>query len=165
MNRAIDAVTRAENDADAVLYADGALNRARSALEQMRTEADSKRYESAKNYAAEAIAAAEKAISDGKAGAVRAREEAAALLGAIKPEIDDTESAINAAKQVRNIRLDFSALDGDLARAKTAYTGAENSFNAGRYGDVSPGIQPIRPLLNGIRAKITEAAAALSRKK
>jgi hypothetical protein len=165
MNRAVDTVTRAENDADAVTYAGSTLTRARSALEQMRTEADSKRYESAKNYAAEAVAAAEKAISDGKTGAARAREDASGLLRTVKPEIDDTESALNAAKQVQNIRLDFDSLDGDLASAKAAYTRAETSFNAGRYGEVASGVQPIRPLLSGIRARITDATAALSRKK
>jgi vacuolar-type H+-ATPase subunit I/STV1 len=165
MNKAVDAVTRAENDADAVAYADKTLIRARDALEQMKVEADVKRYDQAKNYATEAITAAEKAISDGRAGAARAREEAARLLNTIKPEIDETESSLSTARQVPNLDLNFNNLDRDLASAKSAYANAENSLNTGNYKDVAPQTQPIRPLLSGIRSQITNAATIVARKK
>jgi hypothetical protein len=131
----------------------------------MQAEADSKRYESAKNYAAEAIATAEKALTDGKSGASRARDEAARLLSALKPEIDETESSLSAAKEVPNIKLDFNTLDNDLSTAKSAYNGAESSFNTGNYKEVTPRAQPIRPLLSGIRLQINDATLDLSRKK
>jgi hypothetical protein len=73
MDAASAAVTRAENDPDAVTYAGNSLARAREALNRMSVEADSKRYDAAKSFAAEAIAAADKAISDGRAGAARAK--------------------------------------------------------------------------------------------
>ncbi|MDR2618234.1 MAG: DUF4398 domain-containing protein [Treponema sp.] len=165
MNKAIDAVTRAENDADAVTYAGNTLVRARDALTQMQAEADSKRYDSAKNYAAEAIAAAEKALTDGKTGAARAREEAANLLNSIKPEIVQTEGELAAAKQVQGIQLDFNALDRDMASAKTAAAAAQSSFDASNYRDAVTKAQPIRPILSGIRTRISDAAIATSRKK
>jgi HEPN domain-containing protein len=165
MDKAIDAVTRAENDADAVAYAGGTLTRARGALDQMKVEADAKRYEAAKTYANEAVAAAEKAVTDGRAGAARAREEATRLLSAIKPEIADTETALNAAKQTPALDLDFDSLDGSMAAAKTAYGSAETSLNTGKYAEVAPAAQPIRPILNSIRGELSNAAASISRKK
>jgi len=80
MNNAAEAVTRAENDKDAVTYAFNSITRAKDALARMNVEADAKRYDAAKSYAAEAIAAAERAIADGRAGAERARNEASALV-------------------------------------------------------------------------------------
>ena len=68
MDSAREAVFRAENDADAVQFAGGTLERAQDALRRMQTEADSKRYDAARTLAEEAIAAAEKALIDGKAG-------------------------------------------------------------------------------------------------
>jgi hypothetical protein len=165
MNKAVDAVTKAENDANAVNYAGSTLARARDALTQMQSEADSKRYESAKNYAAEAIAAAEKAIADGQTGAARARDEAANLLNGLRPEIANTESELAAAKAVPRIQLDADALDRDLASAKSAFDDANRSLSAGNYRDVAAKAQPIRPLLSGIRSGITDATQALSRKK
>jgi hypothetical protein len=165
MNKAIDAVTRAENDADAVTYAGNTLVRARDALTQMQAEADSKRYDSAKNYADEAIAAAEKALTDGKAGAARAREEAAALLTGIKSEIVQTEGEITAAKQVQGIQLDFNALDQDLVSAKDATGASQRSFDASNYRDAITKAQPVRPILSGIRTRISDAAIATSKKK
>jgi hypothetical protein len=165
MNRAVDAVTRAENDADAVTYAGTTLVRARDALTLMQTEADSKRYDSAKNYAAEAIATAEKALTDGKTGAARAREEAANLLNSIKPEIVQTEGELGAAKQVQGIQLDFNALDQDLAAAKSAAASAQASFDVSDFRGAVTQAQPVRPILSGIRSRISDAAIATSRKK
>jgi hypothetical protein len=165
MNKAADAVTRAENDSDAVTYAGNTLVRARDALTQMQSEADSKRYESAKNYAGEAIAAAEKAIADGKTGAARAREEASNLLNTLRPEIAQTENDLTAAKAVPRIQLDTKALDQDLADAKSAFADANSSLSANNYRDAVAKAQPVRPLLSGIRSSITDATQALSRKK
>ncbi|AEF82921.1 DUF4398 domain-containing protein [Leadbettera azotonutricia] len=165
MNKAVDAVTKAENDADAVTYAANTLTRARDALTQMQSEADSKRYESAKNYAAEAIAAAEKAIADGRTGAARARDEAASLLNGLRPEIAQAENDLNAAKAVPRTQLDAAACDQDLASAKSAFDDANRSLSANNYRDAVAKAQPVRPLLSGIRSRITDATQALSRKK
>ncbi|MDR2102358.1 MAG: DUF4398 domain-containing protein, partial [Treponema sp.] len=63
MNNAAAAVTRAENDADAVTYAGNLLVRARDTLTRMQIEAEAKRYDAARALAAEAISAADKAIA------------------------------------------------------------------------------------------------------
>jgi hypothetical protein len=164
MNKASDAVTRAENDPDAVSYAGGALTRARDALSRMQSEAEAKRYDAAKNYAAEAVTNAEKAIADGKTGAARAREEAANLINSLSGPLGETADALNAARQVRNIKLDFDALSADMEAARSAYNSAQQSLQAGNYPSALSGGQNVRSLLAGVNARITEAAAAVSRK-
>jgi len=165
MNKAQDAVTRAENDADAVTYAPNTLARAREALNMMQREANEKRYDSAKNYATEAINNAEKAIADGKAAAARARDEAAALVNGLQMPLSETTSALNSASQVDDIDLDFNALSDDLASARQDYDSARQSLQDSDYNDAVSKGQQVRGALSDINSKISEGAQAASRKK
>jgi hypothetical protein len=164
MNRAVEAVTRAENDADAVTYAGNTLLRAQDALTRMQEEANSKRYDSARSLAAEAVAAAEKAISDGKSAAARARDDAAILLNGLGTTVTETENALNNAKQ-QHITIDGNALEEDLFSAKETVDDARRSFTAGNYPDASSKSRTARSELENIKARIAEAAQAVSRKK
>jgi hypothetical protein len=164
MNKAIDAVTRAENDAGAVTYAGNTLLRAQDALTRMKEEAGSKRYDSARSLAAEAVAAAEKAVSDGKSAAARAREDAAVLLSGLTATAAETESALNNARQ-RNMNIDADALAADLQSAKDTIDDARRSFTAGSYPDASSKGRTARSELENIKTRIAEASQAVSRKK
>jgi lipopolysaccharide export LptBFGC system permease protein LptF len=164
MNQAIDAVTRAENDADAVSYAGNTLLRAQDALTRMQEEAGSKRYDAARNLAAEAVAAAEKAISNGKSAAARAREDAESLLNGLKTTVTETQSALNNARQ-QNMNIDADALGGELLSAKDTIEDAQRSLSAGNYPDASSKGRTARSELEDIKARIAEAAQAVSRKK
>ncbi|GHU78031.1 hypothetical protein FACS189462_1570 [Spirochaetia bacterium] len=165
MEAAAAAVTRAENDADAVTYAANSLARAREALSRMQVEADSKKYDAAKNYAAEAVSAAEKAITDGKAGAARARDEATSLVNSVKDSLTETEKSINAAQGVKNINLDFNAIDQDFDTAKVTTSQAEQSLTGANYQDALDKGRTARGLLSDINGKISGAATSASRKK
>ncbi|GHU89857.1 hypothetical protein FACS189476_09340 [Spirochaetia bacterium] len=165
MEAAAAAVTRAENDADAVTYAANGLARAREALNRMQVEADSKKYDAAKNYAAEAVSAAEKAIADGKAGAARARDEATSLVNSVKDSLAETEKSINAAQGVKNIMLDFNAIDQDFDTAKVTTSQAEQSLTGANYQDALDKGRTARGLLSDINGKISGAATSASRKK
>ena len=164
MNRAQDAVIRAENDADAVKYAGNTLIRASDALTRMQSEADAKRYDAAKNYAAEAITNAERAIADGKTGAARAKDEATLLLNSLPGPLAETASALSAARQVKNINLDFEALSGDLDSARRTYGEAQQNLAANNYRDAIIKGQSVRSALSDINARISEAAVETSRK-
>ena len=164
MDNAYDAVTRAENDADAVIYAGNTLIRARDALTRMQDEADTKRYDAAKNYAAEAIAAADKAIADGKAGAARAKAEAENLVDSLSAPLAETSNALSAARQ-ENLALDFDVLSGDMDSVRRTYGDARESLAANDYRDATAKCQNVRSALAGINAQITDAAQAASRKK
>ncbi|MDR1586211.1 MAG: DUF4398 domain-containing protein [Treponema sp.] len=164
MNNAQDAVTRAENDADAVFYAGSALARARDALNRMQTEADAKRYDAAKSYAAEAVAAADKAIADGRAGAARARNEAAALIAGLKPALTETGQGLKAAQSAR-LALDFASLNRDFEAARLSAEQAEIALSGNQYQDAIDKGNSARAGLSDINQKLSEAASAISRKK
>jgi hypothetical protein len=165
MNAASAAVARAENDADAVTYAANTLARARDALNRMQTEADAKRYDSAKTFAAEAVNAAEKALADGKTGAERTREEAANLVGGLKNAVAETEDSIRAAKRAQNLQLDFGAIDRDFETARRTADQAEVSLASSNYTDALDKGRSARGLLGGISEQLSSAATAASRKK
>ena len=165
MENAASAVTRAENDPDAVTYAGSTLTRAREALNRMRTEAESKRYDAAKNYAAEAINAAEKAIADGRAAAARAREEASTLLGQVKTSLEETGKSLEHAKELRNTALDFNALDQDYDSAQRNTAQAEVSLAGNKYQDSVEKSRTARGILSGIDAELAGAVTSVSRKK
>jgi hypothetical protein len=165
MNNASTAVSRAENDADAATYAASSLSRARDALTRMKTEADAKRYDAAKTYAAEAVSAAEKAITDGRSGAARAKDEAAALVTSLRSALTDTEASLEAAQGIPNTDLDFRGLRQDLDTARAATDGAAESLAANKYQDAIAKGQTARGLLGDIASSITGAVSAVSRKK
>jgi alpha-D-ribose 1-methylphosphonate 5-triphosphate synthase subunit PhnH len=165
MNNATAAVTRAENDADAVTYAANTLTRARDALNRMQTEADAKSYDAAKTYAAEAAAAAEKAISDGRTGAARAQEEANSLVTGLRSTVTETGEAIRSARSVANIQLDFNTIDRDFEAARRTADQAEVSLAGNNYADAIDKGRSARGLLSDITTRISGAATAVSRKK
>jgi vacuolar-type H+-ATPase subunit I/STV1 len=165
MNNAAAAVTRAENDTDAVTYAGSTLSRARDALSRMQTEAESKRYDAAKTSAAEAIAAADKAIADGRSGAVRAQEEAASLVEGLTPAIAETEQAIRSARAKGNVQLDFNSVNQDFAAARLTADQAAVSLAGNNYQDALDKGRSARAGLSDINARVSSAATAASRKK
>lgn len=163
MDNAIDAVTRAENDPDAVLYAAATLARARGALNRMQKEAESKRYDTVKTYAAEAVAAAEKAITDGQAGAIRARDEATALISSLKSAIAETEQGLRSAKA--GLPLNFAALNRELDDAKLNAEQAETAWAGSRYNEAIEKGRTAQAELSDINRQLTDAVIAASRKK
>jgi len=164
MQKARDAVTRAENDVDAVTYAGNLIIRARDALTRMESEVENKRYDTAKEFAAEAISNAERAISEGQSAKDRSRSEAAALIDSLQKSLTDTQNAINRARSVPNILLDFDALTQDMDQARQIYDSARQSFQAGNNLDAVAKGQSVRALLSDINTRINEAAFDTSRK-
>ena len=160
MNEALEAVTRAENDNDAVLYAPATLARARDALRMMRQEADSRRFDAARAYAAEAVAAAERAIAEGRVGAERARAEAHALLTDLPPLIAETEQGMHVARGA-GLDLDHDALDSALNGARENANRAVDSYASGLYGDAIAQGRSARNGLVDINQRIAGAAVAV----
>ncbi|MDR2160162.1 MAG: DUF4398 domain-containing protein [Treponema sp.] len=165
MEAAEAAVSRAENDADTVTYAEGSLVRARDALSRMREEAAAKRYDAARTYAAEASAAAEKALADGKTGATLTREEAAALIEGLREQIPGTERNLRQAESAGNLDLDFDSLSRDFESARRDAAGAELSLAEEDYPAALQKGRGVRSALSDIDARIAGAASTASRKK
>ena len=164
MSKAQDAVIMAESDADAVAYAGNTLIRARDALTRMQSEADAKRYDAAKNFAAEAVTYAEKAVADGKTGAARAMDEAANLISGLSGPLAETSSAIDTAKKVQDIQLDFDSISQEMNLAQQTYDDALQSFQTDDYKDVIDKGQTVRSMLSDINSELSQAAMTTSRK-
>jgi hypothetical protein len=165
MEKAVAAVTRAENDPDAVLYGENSLIRAKDALSQMRASAASKRYDEAKLFAQEAISAAEKAQNDGKQGATRAREEAARLLLEAQNALTATEKTVNRAKELDNVDADFDALTKKVDTARNTIGEAETALDTAHYQDSQNKSREARAALGDITSEISGAVTKKSRKK
>jgi hypothetical protein len=159
------AVTKAENDPDAAAYAESSLTRARNALSRARTEVNAKRYDSAKSYAAEAVSAAEKAINDGRAAASRSREEANTLLAQVKQLLAETNAALENAKKVPRVQLDFPALTGGINNARNDISQAEAANNANRPRESLEKSRSARSALGDIQNRINEGVRETNRKK
>jgi hypothetical protein len=163
MEQAAAAVTRAENDPDAVTYAEGSIRRARDALIRMQDEAEHKQYDAARASAAEAISAAEKAISDGKAAALQARAEAAALLSELRASVTDTEKALDTGKKAE-LNLDFNTLDSDFDAARRTVDQAEIAAAGNRYREAIERGQNARSALSAINTRLSQGVRAVSKK-
>jgi len=157
MDRARDAVFKAENDANAVQYASDTLAKARDAIKRMEMEADSKNYDAAKNSAAEAIAAAEKAINDGKNNAQRAGDEAKSLISGLRTEIEETTKNVAAARYSQLI-LDYDNIDKAIVNAHNMTDQAEVDQAMSRYKDAVDKAKTVRSNLNDINQKVANAA-------
>ncbi|MCL2243581.1 MAG: hypothetical protein FWC03_03835 [Treponema sp.] len=164
MDSAREAVFKAENDEDAVLYAGTTLARARDALKRMQESADSKQYDAAKTHAAEAVSAAEKAIIDGKAAAVRAKDESTAMLRGLRDSLDETERNINGARYSL-LDLNYDDLGREFTNASNTVDRAESDHNQGSYQDALDNSRRARSSISSINEKISGAATASSSKK
>jgi flagellar biosynthesis/type III secretory pathway protein FliH len=164
MENAESALTRAENNPDAAAYAEDSLIRARDARNRMQVEAEAKRYDTARAYAAETINAAEKALADGRAAAVRAREDAVNLIATLKDSLEETEKALAAARKIPRSSLDFEALSDGLENARRLIAHAEVAVAGNRLREALDRGRAARAALGDLMAAISAGAREVSRK-
>lgn len=165
MEAANQALSKAEADADARLYAPDSLTKARDLIARMKAGADEKRYDDAKALAAEAVVAAEKAIQDGASGKAKAKSDAASIIATVKPTLAEVQQAFIAAKTVRGIKLDFAAIDTGIKEAAAVLAGAESDNAKADYKAAIAKAQSARSSLAAIQKLVTDAVQATSRKK
>ncbi|MDR1950096.1 MAG: DUF4398 domain-containing protein [Spirochaetaceae bacterium] len=165
MEAAESAFARAENDPDAAVYAGHTLIRAREALSRMRSEAEAKRYDIAKSYAAEVVAASEKAISDGRAGALRASQEASTLVNTLKDSLGQTENALDNARQAEDLDLDFEGLGRELETARRDTEAAENAAAGNKPQEALEKGRNAQGALGDIMTELSDGVRTGSRKK
>ena len=164
MDSAREAVLRAENDENAVLFGGTSLARARDALRRMQVEADSKRFDAAKTHAQEAIASAERAIAEGRMGASRAESESEAIISGLAPAIEEAARNINGARY-SNLDLDYNQLNSDLNDARNSADSAIADHADGRYNEAIENGRRARATVGNINERITGAATLASAKK
>jgi len=164
MNKAEEAVARAENDPDAVNYAGNLVTRAKDALAMMREEADAKRYDAAINHANDAIALAERAVNEGRVEAMRTRDQAISALSGLRPQLLETERRIENAKSAK-LPLDYDTIDRELNTVQRGYDQAQSAISGNRYQEALFLSNNVRAGLNSINQKLGTKAMEVSRKK
>jgi predicted kinase len=165
MDAATAALTRAENDPDAKLYAQNGITRARDSLNNMRAEAEQKHYPQALQLAKDTVDLAERAISDGKNVAARMREDAANAIRAMETAITETKATIDNARTQRLRGVTFSQIDSDFAATQAIADQARLANGSNRYREAVDSSQTVRSQLSNISTTIAQAAQSLSRKK
>ena len=164
MNEAEEAVARAENDPNAVNYAGNLIERAKDSLAMMYEEADAKRYDSAINYANDAIDLAERAINEGSGQAWLSKNEATSVMGNVGSQIIETEQRIDKAKAAK-LPLDYETIDRDFNAAQRTFDQARSALNSGRYQEAIFLSNNVRNSLSGINQKLGTTVMEVVRKK
>jgi len=164
MNRAEEAVARAENDPDAVSYSGNLIARAKDSLDLMYEEADAKNYDAAINHANDAIAFAERAINEGSGQAWQKKNEATAIMSNLGAQIQETGQRIDTAKAA-NLPLDFNSIDSDFNSAQRTFDQARSAMSGNRYQEAIFLSNGVRSSLNAVNQKLGNAAMEVSRKK
>jgi len=156
MADAREAVFRAENDPGAVQFAGNVLERARNSLQRMQEEADNKRYDAAKEHAAEAIALAERAIADGRIGASRANIDPSDIAANLRSEIEEIQRSINGARY-SNLPLDYDLLEREIINAFEALDRVEARQAEGRNQEALDIARGLRAELSNINDRVARA--------
>ncbi len=165
MDAATAAVAKAQSDTNVTQYAPDSLRRATDSLAKMKAEADAKRYDSAKALAQETIKLADQAIADGAAGLERAKDEAAGLIASGKSLVLEVTNALNGAKKVPRIKLNFADITKQFNNAKATLASAEKDQGDGNFkGAIEKG-KSARTALSDILSTISSDVQAASKKK
>ena len=164
VNNAEEAVAVAAGDNDAVKYAGNILSRANAAIENMHRELASKNYEAAKSFAAEAVSLAEMAIKEGKATAAKIQKDAEVAVSGLKPQINETQKLIDAAKD-SGLSLDFNSIDHELDSTYQAMIQAKEALDEEEYADAIKIANSVRANLGLINRQLSETVTIERRKK
>jgi PBP1b-binding outer membrane lipoprotein LpoB len=164
MNKAEEAVARADNDPDAVNYSGNLIAQAKDSLDLMYDEADAKNYDAVLDHAANAISYADRAINEGRFAASRARDEANSVISSLRSQIQETGQRIDTAKAA-NLPLDFGSIDSDFNSAQRTFDQAQSAMSGSRYQEAIFLCNSVRSSLNAVNQKLGNAAMEVSRKK
>ena len=159
------AVSAAAGNADVTAYAPDSLKAAQDKLAQMETQLTAKKYDQVKTLAQQAKAAADAAVSDAATNKQKAQADATTLIDALKKAIPDASSKIAAARRVRGIKVDFTALTQQLAAASAAVADAEKDLNAGNYASALQKATAVQNQLADGEKTLSDAIQAASAKK
>jgi len=160
------AVATAAKNPDIVAYAPDALKSAQDKLAQMESELTAKHYDKVKALALDAKSTAATAESDAATNKAKAQADATALIEALKKALPDAAKKLADARRVRGIRLDFAALDKQLADARVAVADADTDLSGGNYASALQKANAVQDQLTAAEKAVSDAIqAASSRKK
>ena len=167
------AVDSAAKNADIALYAADTLKTAKDKLAQMQADIDaqakkgavSRRYDNVKKLALEAKSAAETAKTDAGRNKEQAKADATAMIDALKKAFPEAEKKIAAAKKVRGIALNFTALARQMANAKAAVAAAEKDLADGNYAAAKEKAASVQAQMTEAEKAVADAVQAATQRK
>lgn len=158
----------AAKQAEAAQYASESLSAAQDQLAQLETEVAAQKerfalmrsYDKAKEIAASAKAAAEKAQADAVEGKNRARDEASQLISDVRTALEEVKALIAQAPRGKNEALAIQEMQGDLAGVESSLPEIESAFSSERYLDAIAKAEAAKQTVEGVRTEITTAIEA-----
>jgi hypothetical protein len=159
------AVARAEASADVAAYAPAELQRAKTALTQMRNEAAARHYDKAKAQAAEAIKNADTAIASAQANKARSKTKAEELIAAVKQALPQAEKLLADTARVKKAKIDREAKASELKGAKSGLAEAEAAYASGDFLTAIDKASAAQKTLADIESEIGGAVQSATRKK
>jgi len=167
------AVDSAAKNADIALYAADTLKTAKDKLAQMQADIDaqakkgavSRRYDNVKKLALEAKSAAETAKTDAGRNKEQAKADATAMIDALKKAFPEAEKKIAAAKKVRGIALNFTALARQMANAKAVVAAAEKDLADGNYAAAKEKAASVQAQMTEAEKAVADAVQAATQRK
>jgi hypothetical protein len=159
------AVANAAKNADVAAYAPDTLRSAQDKLAQMDIELKARHYDKVKALALDARATAETSVNDAARNKEKAQADAGTLIGALKKALPDAGRKIAAAKRVKGVKLDFTALTGQLAAARVSLSDAEKDLAAGDFAAALQKASAVQDTVNGAEKAVNDAVQAATSKK
>jgi hypothetical protein len=159
------AVANAAKNADVAAYAPDTLRSAQDKLAQMDVELKARHYDKVKALALDARATAETSVNDAARNKEKAQADAATLIDALKKALPDAGKKLAAARRVKGVKLDFNALGGQLAAAKTSLSDAEKDLAAGDFAAALQKASAVQDQMSGAEKAVNDAVQAATSKK
>jgi hypothetical protein len=162
------ALEAAVQNPDVAAYASDELQAARDRLARLQAELDaqeargalSRKYDTAKNMALEAQAAAESLAAQAVTAKEQTKAEAMTLLNDLRITVPEAEQGLAQARRVPGVRLDFRSLAASLAQAKVEVAAAENTYNNGDYVTARATAAAVKGSLTQGQQVVADAIAA-----
>lgn len=165
MAAARQAVGEAAGDPDVRQYAPRTLDEAKRLLSEMETASENRQYDSARSLAGEARSAAERAVQDAAGAKSSARNRAETAVAGAITALEEARDALNNARGVSGIRLDFQTVRGDLETQAREITAAESAIQNEQFSDAESRADNVRSSIADVVRRISSAVRAASGKK
>ena len=164
MAAARQAVEEAAANPDVGRYAPQSLEKARQLLSEMEAAAENGEHDSARSLAREASDAAERAVQEAEAAKARARNDAEAAVSAASTALEEARNALDDARSVPGIRLDFQAARSDLESGASEVAAAEADLRDELFSESETKAENARASISNVVRRISDAVQAASRK-
>ena len=117
-------------------------------------------YAKAKELAAAAKAASDKAVADAASGKEKAKAEAAAAINDAKTALSEAQALLDKAPKGKGSAADIEAMKGDLTTAGTAITDAEAALGGDRILDAKAKAESAKAAATSVKTAVEAAMAA-----